>query len=201
MALKLPRLPTNWDIQPELFRRYWDEFAKQIESILNDILVLPTIQEELAAVETAVDTAQTTADGAVASVDSNAIAINALKAEMSIALSYPSAYTAPLISVSSTGVVTIAGHTRVYGDPVLNPNKVITGDTLATGGSSGDVIRIYYDDSTRDDATPTLAFTTDPAAPPVQSGDTHCLGVATIPASASVDGFPVRSPGYAYSSD
>jgi len=32
---KLPRLPVDWLVQPELFRRYWDKLANAIEALYN----------------------------------------------------------------------------------------------------------------------------------------------------------------------
>jgi len=32
---KLPRLPVDWLVQPELFRRYWDKVANAVEALYN----------------------------------------------------------------------------------------------------------------------------------------------------------------------
>lgn len=43
---KLPRLPVDWLVQPELFRRYWDKVANAVEALYNTkpltIATLPT---------------------------------------------------------------------------------------------------------------------------------------------------------------
>jgi hypothetical protein len=75
-TFKLPRLPTNWNTQPQLFERYWDMTMNKIEDILNRILVLPIIQEGLAQAAAAAalakqlaNNAQTSADGAQTSAN------------------------------------------------------------------------------------------------------------------------------------
>jgi len=41
---KLPRLPVDWLVQPELFRRYWDKLANAIEALYNtDPLTFSTL--------------------------------------------------------------------------------------------------------------------------------------------------------------
>lgn len=100
------------------------------------------------------------------------------------------------LSAASTGAVTVANHSRQYGDTTLNPTVAVTGATFASGGAAGDTIRVYYDDPTRAGGAVTYHFTIDPANPPVQGGDRHVVGAVTIPGAGSVDGGWVRPPGY-----
>jgi len=190
MAIKLPRLyPGLIDKQPELFERYWDEAMNSIETTLNAILAIPAIEAALVDLDVATQAALDAADIANAAAESTT-------AEQSIVTSFPTGFTPPLISADDTGLVTIANHIRRYGDPVLNPDVNITGGSFASGGASGDIIRVYYDDATRGDTTPTFLFTTDPTPPPVQGGSRHSVGAVEIPVSGTQDGEGVNPPGY-----
>ena len=64
MTFRLSRLPTNWQDQPQLFERYWDETLTQLEKALNSILEIPLIQASLVAVNAATANAQTAANNA-----------------------------------------------------------------------------------------------------------------------------------------
>lgn len=187
--LKLPRLTYGWDKQPQLLERYWDIQATKLEGVLNQILTIPLIIDALADLEAATQAAQDAADNANAAAD-------AVTSESSLVNSYPSNFTAPLISADNTGLVTIANHDRVYGDSTLNPTVAVTGDTIATGEAAGTIVRVYYNDPTRAGGAVTYLFTVDPADPPVQGGNTHVIGAVEIPAAGSVDGGYVRPPGY-----
>lgn len=195
--LKLPRLTEGWDKQPKLLERYWDIQATKLEGVLNQILSLPLIIDALADLDAAVLAAQSAASDAQDAADQAQGSVDQSTAETSIVSSYPSNFTAPLISANNSGVVTIANHDRVYGDPTLNPTVAVTGDTVATGESAGSIVRIYYNDPSRAGGAVTYLFTVDPAAPPVQGGNLHSVGAVEIPAAGSVDGGPVRPPGWA----
>lgn len=57
-VFKLPRLPTNWQEQPQLFERYWDDAMSKIEANLNSLLTIPGVQAailDLQATTTAID--------------------------------------------------------------------------------------------------------------------------------------------------
>ncbi len=99
------------------------------------------------------------------------------------------------ISADNAGNVTIANHDRQYGDPTLDPTVSVTGDTIATGAATGDIVRVYYDDPTRAGGVVTYQFTVDPADAPVQGGDRHVVGAVEIPAAGTSDGGYVRPPG------
>lgn len=198
MATRFPRLPSNWKEQPQLFERYWDETLNGIEDIFNQILALPIIIDALANLEVATAAAQAAADAAQTAADGANTAADALKEETSLTGSYPSNFTAPLLSADDLGNVTIANHDRVYGNSTLNPTVSVTGDTIATAEVAGSVLRFYYVDSTRVGGAVTYLYTVDPATPPVQTGDTHSVGVVTIPATGTVDGADLKPPGYVY---
>ncbi len=188
--VKLPRLLQGWREQPKLLERYWDIAMTKIEDILNQLLAIPAIEDALADLDAAIIAAQDAADSANAAADS-------VTSETSLTSSYPSNFVSPLISSDNTGVVTIANHDRVYGDSTLNPTVAVVGGIVATGASPGQTVRVYYNDPTRSGGPVTYLFTVDPAEPPVQTGDTHSVGAATVPAGAPEPGGPVRPPGWA----
>lgn len=189
MAFRLPRLPFNWKEQPQLFERYWDETLSNLEKTLNAILDIPLIEQAVADAQAAAAAAQGAADTAQSAVDGQA-------SETSLVNSYTNGFVGSLISADSAGNVTIASHTRVYGNPTLNPNRSITGATFSTTGGAGDIIRVYYDDPTRAGGAVTYQYTVDPAAGPVQTGNRHSVGAVKIPAAGSQDGNYIRPPGY-----
>lgn len=43
--LKLPRLPFGYQQNPDLFKRYWDEAMRNIETAVSGALLIPGIQE------------------------------------------------------------------------------------------------------------------------------------------------------------
>jgi hypothetical protein len=186
MALKLPRLPANWQSQPQLLETYWDRVMTQIETILNQLLTIPVIQDALADVTAATVAANTAAAAAQSAADD-------VTNETSIVNSYPAGYIGDLISSTAVGVVTIAAHNRVYGDGTsvaVDPNVIVTGT------APGDVVRVYYDDPTRAGGAVSYLFTVDPATAPVQGGARHSVGVVTVPAVGTASGNNLRAPGY-----
>lgn len=196
MAIKLARLPTNWERQPELVRRYWDTTMTELEKTLNAILAIPVIEEALANLDTAVEAAQTAAENAQIAADAANAAAEQSKAETSLINSYIENFTAPLISSDSLGNITVAAHDRVYGDSVLNPTVSVAGASIASGASPGDIVRVYYIDPSRAGGTVSYLFTIDPTTPQAQTGDTHSVGAVSVPAVGSTDGNFVRPPGF-----
>lgn len=194
MVFRLPRLPVNWQTQPQLFERYWDDAMNKIENTLESILSLPIIEAALASVNSAVISAQAAADAAALSAAAAQTSGDNTAKETSIV----SSYTNPVATISAdiSGNVTITTHTRVYGDPILNPSVSVTGNTIATGASAGSIVRIYYDDPARAGGAVSYLFTVDPAAVPVQGGDRHSVGVVTIPSAGISDGKVIKPPGY-----
>lgn len=193
MALKLPRLPTNQQLVDErgypttVFVLWWQEFADQIETSINGIALA------LEAAGIALDAA----DVALAAADAAQDAADTTLGESSLVNSFVKDFAgASPLQADSAGNVTIANHTRQYGDTALNPDVAITGSVVATGEVNPAIVRFYYDDATRADTTPTFAFTVDPASPPVQGGIRHVIGAVEIPAAGTSDGGFVQPPGY-----
>ena len=48
---KLPRLPVNWNEQPQLFERYWDEVTRKIEDNFNSVLSVPGLTAAVTALQ------------------------------------------------------------------------------------------------------------------------------------------------------
>lgn len=189
MAFRLPRLPVNWKEQPQLFERYWDETLLSLEKTLNAIIAIPLIQQAVLVAQAAANTAQAAANSAQNVAD-------AQTAEASLVSSYTSVASGDLITASSTGSVTVATHTRTYGNATLNPPRSVTGATFTTTAVAGDVVRIFYDDASRAGGSVTYQYTIDPATPPVQTGNRHVVGAVLIPSSGSQSGKNTRPPGY-----
>lgn len=190
--VQLPRLPQNWQDQPQLFETYWDNAMSSIEKTLNAILSIPEIEAALVAVAEATEAAQDAADNANAAAGSLA-SENSIQQSFVLQGSFAGA--SPLES-DSAGNVTIKAHTRRYGDTALNPDVNLAGDTIATGLANPATGWVYYVDATRNNTNPAMLFTTDPAPPPVQTGDTHVIGQFEIPAAGTSDGGYVKPPGF-----
>lgn len=190
MAFKLPRLRDDWQDNPHLTQRYWNEAMLNLEKVLNQLLSIPAIQQALEDLTDATAAAQAAANNANDAAD-------ATSAESSIVNSYidSTSFTAPLIQSDNLGDVTIKTHTRVYGN---GSTVSVNGTTISTGEAAGNILRFYYDDSSRAGGSVTYAYTVDPAAFPVQSGDRHSVGVVTVPATGTDGGDYLKPPGYVY---
>jgi len=209
-TIRLPRLPSNLAEQPQLLERYWDEAMTAIEKTLNAVLAIPEIQAGLAEIDGKVDVAQaaavsaqaaaeaaqTAAETAQGSADGAQAQTEAQRKESSISQSYVTGYTGSIISATAAGLIAIAAHQRVYGDPTLDPSVAVNGATFSSGANPGDVVRVYYVDATRTGGAVTYQFTIDPANPPVQTGNTHSVGAVTIPVTGTKPGNGIRPPGY-----
>lgn len=79
-----------------------------------------------------------------------------------------------VLTASSDGVVTIAAHTRVYG----NGDSVSVNGGTVTGFASSDYVTVYYKDAGREGGAVTYQGTTSAVA---QSGAVHVVGQVTIP--------------------
>lgn len=190
VPLKLPRFPNGWQkTQPQLFERYWDETMFQIEKNINALISLPLIEQAVLDAQAAANAAQTAADTATTAASASAT-------EASLVNSFPSIAVAPILSVDSIGTIMVFAHQRVYGDSSINPTVSVSGATLVTGATSGQVVRVYYDDPTRAGGSVTYMWTVDPTAPPVQGSNRHSVGVVTVPGAGSSDGSGVKPPGY-----
>ncbi len=186
---KLPRLQQGWENQPKLLERYWDIAMTQLEKTLNAILDIPSIEAALINLNTATQNAQNAADNA------NSTA-SAVASETSLVNSYPSNFTAPLISADNLGNVTIVNHNRVYGDSEINPPVSVIGGIVATAASPLSVVRIYYVDPARTGGTVSYLFTVDPTIPFAQTGNIHSVGAVEIPTTGTQDGNSLHPPGY-----
>jgi hypothetical protein len=104
-------------------------------------------------------------------------------------------YTSPLgvLTASSSGTITVAAHTRIYGDGTTA--SVNSGSV--SGFASGDYVTVYYSDPARTGGAVTYLGT---ASVIGQTGDTHLVGQVTIPASGEVDagGTGTGPPGWKY---
>lgn len=195
MTLRLTRLDARYRIvnpdgtPTEFFLRLLNKNSESVET--ND-----SAQQE--AIE-AIQAAQDAADAANAAADNANQAAEASAAESSIVSSFVlsgSFAGASPLEADTSGNVTVKNHTRRYGNTSLNPDVAITGAVVGSGASAGSIVRVYYDDPTRSDTTPSFAFTLDPAAEPVQGGDRHVIGAVEIPGTGTSDGGWVRPPGY-----
>lgn len=199
VPLKLPRLQAGFRIiNPDgtptaEYIQWWQLVAERIETNVNDTTAaLEAAGIALDAADVALDAAtaaQGAADNAQAATDASVL-------ETSIVNSYPANFTDPLVSIDNLGIVTIVNHDRVYGDSTLNPTVSVNGGSVATSATSGQTVRVYYDDPARAGGAVTYQFTIDPAPPPVQGGDRHSVGAATVPATGTDPGFPLRPPGF-----
>lgn len=197
--IKLPRLPLGYEKVPSLFPRYWDQAMSNIEKAVNEVLAIPEIQAAIEAANaaaananSAAAVAQNTAAAAQSTADDQA-------AESSLVSSYIDldSFTGDLVTISSTGIVTVQTHTRVYGNSVLNPSVSVTGSTFVVSGvASGNIVRVYYDDPTRAGGAVTYTTTVDPVPPLAQSDSTHSVGAGSVPATGSTPGKIIRPPGY-----
>lgn len=197
-VFKLPALPVNWKTQPQLFENYWASAMKAIEKAIVQLQGLPLIQAAIEAAQDAADAANAAAADATAAASDSMAATAATEAETSLVNSGITSFAAPLLSADSSGNITIANHTRAYGNSTLNPSASVTGATISTTAVSGDIVRVYYSDASRAGGSVTYLYTIDPAAPVAQKGNNHSVGAVEIPLVGSNDGREVRQPGYIY---
>lgn len=168
---------------------YWQNFCERLEDAL----------EGLEEAITAVAAAQAAATAAnVAAIAANAAAVTAQSAAddvldaSSLASSYVTNFTPPMVSGASTGIVTIAAHDRVYGD---GTTVSVLGGSVATGQANPTIVYIYYDQASRAGGAVTYAYSTD-EGDAAQIGDRHSVGAVEIPAAGSASGGYARPPGY-----
>ena len=104
-----------------------------------------------------------------------------------------SSYTNPsnVLTADSAGNITIAAHSRVYGD---GRSVSVDGGSLS-GFAAGAYVSVFYDDAARMGGAVSYQGTTDAVA---QAGDRHSVGQITIPAAGSppATGGGVSAPGY-----
>lgn len=194
--VKLPRLTTGWQNQPQLLERYWDEFANSIETSLNEILEIPLIQEALLEARQQIDSIATDIETVTDLAEQAGENLSAQSKEISLRDSFVSGFTPPIITANATGQVTISNHNREYGDSVLNPTVSVTGDIIDSLEAGDNVLRFFYTDENRVGGDVVYQYTVDPAPPPVQTGNTHVVGTVRIPLVGDRDGNYIRPPGF-----
>ena len=173
MAFELPRLPFVGFTQ-EQFQIWWQQIAEAIE-------------EQIGAQQTAIDAlaaavaAQASADAAASDAADAQNTADTAKRDDAISASWTSP--GAVLSASDAGsnaTITIAAHTRKYGDGTqLN----VSGDTI-TNRNYSTTYYVYYNDANRSDTTPNYQSTTNPntAAPNAGAGR-HFVGKIVTPAS------------------
>lgn len=140
---------------------------------------------ELQRIYSGINTAQSTAASAVQTA-------NATQASISLANSYVSPV--GVLTASSDGTVTIAAHTRVYGD---GTSVNVNGGTVTATGSFATV---FYIDGAREGGAVVYQVTSSAVA---QEGSVHVVGQVAIPLAGEPDvaGSGPTAPGYLPPSD
>lgn len=122
-----------------------------------------------------------------------ALAANQTANAASNSLTITNSYTNPVsvLTANSDGVITIAAHTRVYGDGKSVP---VNGGSIS-GFGQGQYVSVYYDDAARQGGAVVYHGSTSPVA---QAGSTHSVGQITIPYAGQTPntGGGVSPPGY-----
>lgn len=187
---RLPRLLSNTAIADNNGRPtapfivWWQTVVTQIEKAVNAIVTLTGITDDFA---TAITNAQNAADAATtAAATANAAAAAAAK-ESALNNSYISPDS---VLTATTTTITVASHTRHYGD---GTSVSVTGGTVAATGM-GDDDYVSYSDPTRAGGSVTYLVST---TAPAQTGNTHVVGAITIPTSGTgIGGVGPKRPGY-----
>lgn len=169
------------------FARRLNDILSQIVTLLNQIAILPAIQEALATAQQAAQDAIDAADAANAAAGAAQQQTDTTKREAAIQGSY---IDPDSVLLADPSVITIGSHTRFYADGTSAP---VSGGTVPSG-PSGETDYVFYVDPERDGGTVVYQVTT---VPPVQTGDTHVVGAVLIPETGTVDGGEgPRRPGY-----
>lgn len=123
----------------------------------------------------------------------NATAV-AAKATIDIANSFTNPTS--VLTAANDGTITIAAHSRVYGDG----STVSVNSGSLSGFTSGQYVTVFYDDAARAGGAVTYEATTSAVS---QSGNRHIVGQATIPAAgeAATTGVSPSAPGYVAEKD
>jgi len=169
------------------FMRLINDNTGNLAQAINQIAVLPAIQEALAAAQQAAQDAMSAADAANQAADAAQQQTDATKREAALQGSYIEP--ASVLTATPT-TITIAAHTRRYAD---GTNASVNGGTVPATASN-DVDYISYDDADRSGGV--VDYTVSTTAP-TQTGDTHVVGAVSIPATGSAQGGEgPRRPGY-----
>jgi len=203
MAIAPIRIPTLTQAQPivDTERKATNEFLRtmngvlgQIGYALNQILILPIIQQAIEDLGDATAAAQAAADAASAAAEAaNAAAAGAASNAAANAreAALQSSYIDPNSVLTATpDTITIAAHTRRYSD---GTSVAVSGGTIAATAPD-DVDYIYYDDPTRAGGSVTFQVST---TQPIQTGDRHVVEAILIPPTGTAEGGGgPRPPGY-----
>lgn len=161
------------------FQLLWQRFAEAIEAAFAG---LTGQVGDLTAIVARIEAAQALAQAA----NDNAVAA---KSQQDITNSYTNPTS--VLTASSDGAISIAAHSRVYGDG----RSVSVNSGSLSGFAPGDYVSVFYDDSARAGGAVSYQGTTNAIA---QSGDRHSVGQITIPQAGSppATGGGVTAPGY-----
>lgn len=152
------------------FQKLWQKNCELTEAQLAD---LSGLVADLAAAVADIATAQAAADAAQAVADAVALSdkISASATDPSVVVT--------AADVGTDATITIAAHTRRYGD---GTTLAVSGGSL-TGKAFSTLYAIYYDDPTTADTTPTyVATTTLKDAQPNAASGRHYVDQITTPA-------------------
>ena len=180
MARRFDRLSHEGVKSPRLLKHGLDKMMTDLESGFGDIEQLVS---DLADAVADIAAAQAAADDAAA----DAAAAQSTATNASVRDSISSSWVSPgaVLSAADVGAdctITIASHTRKYGD---GTSLAITGSTI-TGRAFSTTYYVYYDDATRSDTTPSFQSTTNAntAAYNAASGR-HFVGKIVTPADGA----------------
>ena len=166
------------DMPSQRFQIIWQQTMEAIEAAFT---ALTQQVSDNTALLNEIRAAQTLAQAASASA-------SAVQSTVSLANSYvePSS----VLSASSDGTITIAAHTRVYGDTSVS----VDGGSIS-GFAQGEFVQVYYDDAAREGGAVTYQGTTGLAS---QEGARHIVGGVTIPNAGDPpsEGTGPKPPGY-----
>ncbi len=191
MTFRVPALPSDFSIvdqsgRPSLaFQKWWQSLKTALETQENaqDDLLAAVVAAQVAAddAQTAADTAQAAAVVAETSADTAQASADGANSVASLTASGVTPNPLTATDAGADATITIAAHTRVYGD---GATLAIAGPVNLTGRAYSTLYYVYYDDPTRADTTPTYQTTTS-VATAAQTGDRHLVGSITTPAAAA----------------
>jgi hypothetical protein len=154
--------------------------------------VVEAIEASINAINDAVN-ANTANIAALQAISVQAQTANDAATTVSTRTSIESSYTDPtsVLTASADGTITIAAHTRRY----TNGDSVSVSAGSVSGLANETRYTVYYSDAAREGGMVTYVATTNAVA---QGGNTHVVGVATVPATGqpNADGQSPTAPGY-----
>lgn len=161
------------------FMAVWQELCQSIEAAFQAVNDRDTAQDSVLARLTAAEALANAANDNAAAVTQREALADSYTDPVSVAM------------FANTGTVTIAAHTRVYGD---GTSVAVNGGSVS-GFAAGNYVTVYYVDAGRQGGAVTYQATTS-AIP--QTGDTHIVAQGTIPAAGAPaqSGTSPSAPGY-----